>query len=303
MSAHYPSKKPPETLGVNNLVPPAEITPVYLGFFSVGVRVSQLLLLNDLAESEVTRHRVFVSEDTMIRQAYSFVAAAFERLAQALSLSRELTQRGHEIIAEGSNAWKSCTKEDADNLGNTVLCMGELESLVHDLSASLGAAGIEARHWFELGLMVPEGEGDASLPYEKRVWTWNDAKRVDRQLKLLRLRREAVFPDPIGRNSSGGWMLLPGRFSGWNNIEAGLMKMADTVVPDQSATEGDALQLTVPGIAKYIFGTKIHETRPGSNERLIRKWIQNGRITAKKIKRGLYSIRTSHLEILKNANQ
>ena len=239
----------------------------------------------------------------MVRQAYSFVATAFERLAQALGLSRELTQRGHEIIAEGGNAWKSCTKEDTDNLGNTVLCMGELESLVRDISASLGATGINARHWFELGLMVPEGEGDASLPYEKRVWTWYDSRRVNQQLKLLGLRREDVFPDLIDRHSSGGWMVLPGRFSGWNNIEAGLTKMADSVVPDQSTTEGDTLQLTVPEIAKYIFGTKIRETHPGSNERLIRKWLQNGRITAKKVKRGLYSIRTSHLEILKNANR
>ena len=107
--------------------------------------------------------------------------------------------------------------------------MGRCESLVRDLSSLPGTAGAKALDWFELGLMVPEGEGDASVPYERRLWTWNDAERVERRLTSLSLRREDVFPDAVNPGASGGWMVLPGRFSGWNNIEAGLVKLANMI--------------------------------------------------------------------------
>jgi hypothetical protein len=303
MSARDASKKTGGVSASGGNRPVAGMTPVHFAFFAVGVRITQLLMLHVLAEHNVSRQSLLVSENIMIGQAYSFLATAFERLAQALGLNPSLTERGREIIAEGSNAWKTCTKEDADSLGNTVLCMGEFRSLIRDLSASLGAAGAKARDWFELGFMVPEGEGDDSLPYEDRVWKWNNAERVDRQLKLLDLRREDVFPEPIDRSLIDGWMILPGRFSGWNNIEAGLMNLANMVTPDQSATEDAILQLTVPELATFLFGPKIIETGKASAERLNRKWIEEGRIPARRLKRGLYSIRTSHLELLKDIHR
>jgi len=69
--------------------------------------------------------------------------------------------------------------------------------------------------------------------------------------------------------------------------------------PEKSAEE---IQLTVPEIAKYILGSEIHAASRASNERLVRKWIQTGRLTARKLKRGLYSIAVAHLEILKDVN-
>lgn len=279
------------------------VTSLHLGFYTVGLRISQLLLLHDIAESVTAQHGALVSEDIMIRQAYSLLATAFERLARSLGLSREITQRGHEIIAQGSNSWKACTKADADNLGDTVLCMAELESLVRDMSASLGSARPEARAWFELGLIVPVGEGDASLPYEQRTWSWYDPERLDRHLKSTGMRRDQIFPELVDPKSVDGWILLPGRFFGWNNIEAGLMKLAEMVDPEGAAAEEDRLQLTVPEIAKYLFGSKIYEAGRKSSERLVRKWIQEGRIPARRTKRGLYTIRTSHLEILKDVHR
>jgi hypothetical protein len=72
---------------------------------------------------------------------------------------------------------------------------------------------------------------------------------------------------------------------------------------DATEQPGEELRLTVPEITKYIFGSKIHGASRDSSERLVRKWIQEGRISAKRTKRGLYTVRTSDLEILKDVNQ
>ena len=167
----------------------------------------------------------------MIRQAYSLVAIAFERLARQLELTLELAQHGQQIIAEGSNAWNASSKADADNLGSTASCLGDLENFVRDVSLSLGADGSVARDWLELGLMAAEGAGDASLPFEKRGWTSRDRQGTERRLAALGLSRSDVFPEPVDPASRGGWTVLPGHLSGWRNLEVGLMKLADVTEP------------------------------------------------------------------------
>ncbi len=230
MSARDTAEEAGADSASRGMMPAAGMSATDFAFFAVGARITQLLMLNDLVEREVSSGGTLVTEDLMVRQAYAFVATAFERLAQALGLSQEMARRGHEIIAEGRIAWNSCTKVDDDHLGNTVLCMGELESIVRDLSASLGAAGVQAREWFELGLVVPEGEGDASDRNEQRAWAWDDPQRVEQQLKSLGLRHEDVIPDSPGpKHGGGGWIILPGRFSGWNKIEVGLTNLSNRI--------------------------------------------------------------------------
>ena len=64
-------------------------------------------MLDEWIEGQVPRSGVGAADDMMIRQAYSLVAIAFERLARQLELTLELAQHGQQIIAEGSNAWNA----------------------------------------------------------------------------------------------------------------------------------------------------------------------------------------------------
>ena len=59
----------------------------------------------------------------------------------------------------------------------------------------------------------------------------------------------------------------------------------------------------MPQIVTHLFGPEIPKTSRPSKERLIRKWIQEGRLQARWIKRGLYGVRPAHLAILKDAKR
>ena len=73
--------------------------------------------------------------------------------------------------------------------------------------------------------------------------------------------------------------------------------------PRRGGSTGETVHLTVPEIAKYILGPKIHKESAASSDRLIRKWISDGKLIVTKIKHGLYAVRTAHLEILKETNR
>ena len=72
---------------------------------------------------------------------------------------------------------------------------------------------------------------------------------------------------------------------------------------DAADLTGETVHLTVPEIAKYILGPKIHKESAASSDRLIRKWISDGKLIVTKIKHGLYAVRAAHLEILKVTNR